>query len=97
MQTFTEQAVKDMRSRVHSCDDPVIAWRQIRDFPIVDIVKLEETSNGYVLGVKKTFWLSVFKRLWRRKHQLRQRKRVVPEADNNIQPNECHNKRSRMY
>lgn len=96
-QQFVERATQDMRSRVHSCEEPVIAWRQIRDFPIVDIVSLEESSNGYVTGVKKTFWLSVFKRLWRRKRQ------TVPTSqftkrfrDDSMEPDSDNNGQKRM-
>jgi hypothetical protein len=56
----------------NAADDWVLSTRQVNTFPRLDLVELVDTPQGYLLGIKKTFWINILKRTWLRKYYAKQ-------------------------
>lgn len=63
-----------VRSYQHYCydklefDDDIPNLRELPKFPKVELVEVTELKSGHLVAVKKTFWLSVFQRMLKKRY-----------------------------
>lgn len=63
---FVKQAQSQMENRIQLSENPYICQKEIARFPRVDIVEKYELSSGHIVAIRKTIWLSILQRKWRK-------------------------------
>jgi len=71
---FINMAKISMSKRINQCDNPLVCSKEIQRFPKVDIIQQVELQSGHFVALKKTYWLSLFQRIWRNRLKNKQPK-----------------------